>query len=341
MSKHPRWRGPWLGLLLIWLAWPTFAEESPEVTTALPAMREVALLGFTRAVAELPLVAETEGRVQSIDFDIGDAITAPGRFARIDTTFLQLDLEETAVQEDRLRSQIDFDTREVARFRALVRQNSAAASQLDALEQSLRDNSHALRALDVKRRVLEERLARATIAAPLGWHVTERLIELGQWVRGGETAARVADFSTLLVPFALTPEQFSALQKTAEGLRLELVDNGTSAPPRVRARIHRVNPGFDPETRKIAVELALADPLPEARGGIRMRLRLPLPEATGAVSLPPAAVGSSYEEAWVVREDARRIPVLRLGPDAGDPSRVRVSSPELRAGDRVRVLAEP
>lgn len=318
----------------------------PALVTAAPAMRESALSGFTRALAELPLVAETDGRVQDIFFDVGETVDERGRFAQLDTTFLQLDIEEISTQQDRLRSQAAFDQREVARIRELVRQNSASASQLDALEQSLLDNDHALRALDVKRRILEERAVRASVAAPVGSRITGRQIELGQWVHAGETVGRAADFSTLLVPFALTPEQFAALEQTGDDLRLELldpIDGATDAAARetwLTARIYRVNPGFDPETRKIAVDLALTQAPPAARGGLRVRLRLTLSEATGAVSLPSAALGSSYEELWVIREDGQRIPVLRLGPDARDPALIRVTAPGLKPGDRVRLAAD-
>jgi RND family efflux transporter MFP subunit len=321
------------------------ADDAPTLVAALPAMRDVALNGFTRPLAEWPLVAETDGRVREIFLDIGDRVDAGGRFAQLDTTFLQLDLEEVGVQQDRLRSQVAFDEREVSRIRELVRQNSASASQLDALEQSLRDNTHALRALDVKQRVLEEHLARATIAAPVDSRIIARFIEIGQWVRAGETVGRAADFSTLLVPFALTPEQFAALEQAGDDLRLEPLDpidrrDTAAEKTSLAARIHRVNPGFDPETRKIAVELALTDTMTSPRGGLRMRLRLRLPEATGAVSLPLAAFGSSYEDLWVIREDGERIPVLRLGPDSRDPALIRVTAPGLTAGDRVRIVGQ-
>jgi RND family efflux transporter MFP subunit len=319
--------------------------DTPELITAVPAMREVALVGFTRARAELPLVAETDGRVQEIFGDVGDTIDASGRFAQLDTTFLRLDLEEIDAQQDRLRSQLEFDQREVARVRELVRQSSASASQLDALDRAVQDNGHALRAMDVKRRMLTERLARAAVLAPAGSRITVRAIEVGQWVHAGETLGRAADFSVLLVPFALTPEQFAALEQSAGALTLELLDRvegveGVAAdagrPPALGARLYRVNPGFDSATRKIAVELALTDALPDMRGGLRVRLRLRLPEGTGAVSLPERALSDSYEETWVMLEDGRRLPVLRLGVDANDPDLVRVTAPGLSPGDRVR-----
>jgi len=309
------------------------------VVTALPAVRSVELTGFTRARARLPLVAEGDGRVESVAADIGGVIGADGTFARIDGTFIRLELDETRVRQDQLRSQIAFDEREVERYRSLARQNNAAASQLDTFEQTLRNNRHALSQLEVQQRVLEERLRRTRIQAPPGWRVTARTIEPGQWVATGERLGEVADFATLIVPFALTPEQHAALTALADGggLRLRLPDLEQSLP----ASVYRDNPGFDPETRKLAVELELDAPVQPARGGLRARLALPMPERSGAVLLPEAAVRRSYEEYWVEPLDGKPIRVLVLGrEERAAGTWLRISSPELAAGARVRVQAE-
>ncbi len=190
----------------------------------------------------------------------------------------------------------------------------------------------------VKRRVLEERLARTQIRAPAGWLVTARAIEPGQWVQAGEVVGETADFSALLVPFALTPEQFAALTvraKSTEGLRLDMLDLDNQ----VAASIYRTNPGFDPTTRKILVDLRIETPMPERRGGLRARLALPLPERTGAVLLPVSAVEERYEEFWVTREDGTRVPVVRLGATA-EPGILRLASPQIRAGERFRLLKD-
>lgn len=308
---------------------------NPQLVTALPAVRAVDLTGFTRALAAVRLVAEVAGRVRHVGVDIGQAIPPDGTFARIDDTFIRLERDEVLVQEERLTSQIAFARREVERYQELARQKNTSASQLDTLEQTLRDNAHALRGTEIKRRVLEERLARTQIRAPAGWLVTARAVEPGQWVQVGEVVGEAADFSALLVPFALTPEQYAALTgeaASAEGLRLDMLDLGTQ----VRAGIYRTNPGFDPATRKVLVDLRIETPLPERRGGLRARLALPLPERTGAVLLPASAVEERYEEFWVTREDGARVPVVRLGA-AGDPGMLRIASPQIQVGERFRM----
>jgi RND family efflux transporter MFP subunit len=312
------------------------AEPHAPLVTAEPAVREVALTGFTRARAELPLVAETSGRVEEVAHDIGEAIGEDGVFARLDDTFIRLELEEIGVQQERLRAQIAYDQREVGRYSELASKNNASASQLDTLEQTLRDNRHELRLLEVKQRVLAERLSRTRVRAPTGWRITGRTVEPGQWVKEGEKVGEAADFSVLIVPFALTPEQFAALTDSNDAKRLRLPDLKRD----VAASIYRTNPGFDPGTRKIAVDLEIQDRIEPRRGGLRVELDLRLPERTGAVMLPAAAVDRSYGEHWITREDGKRLRVMLLGSDTGsDGERLRVASPDVTPGQRFRLLS--
>lgn len=322
----------WLAALLI--ATCAAAEPQTSLVVAEPAVREIALTGFTRARAKLPLAAETSGRVEDVARDIGETIGEDGTFARLDDTFISLELDEVKVQQDRLRAQIDYDQREVKRYTKLARENNASASQLDTLEQTLRDNSHELRVLEVKQKVLQERLARTRVRAPAGWRVTGRSLESGQWVTGGESVGEAADFSALIVPFALTPEQYAALTASGGGIHLHLPDLQLD----VAASIYRTNPGFDPNTRKIAVDLEIRDEVEPRRGGLRAELGLRLPERTGAVMLPPEAVERSYEELWVTREDGQRTRVMLLGRSTGpDGERLRVASPDIQPGQRFRL----
>jgi len=316
------------------------ASADSNLVTARPALRTVEFTGFTRPRAELRLVAEVAGRIETVSADIGQAIPADGGFARIDDTFIRLEIAATVVEAERMESQIAFARREVDRHRELVRQKNASVSQLDALEQGLRNDTYALAALRVKRRVIDERLARARVRAPAGWRVTARTIEPGQWVNEGEVVGTAADFSALLVPFALTPEQYAALQTLAArdpGLSLELFDQGI----RTLARLDRANPDFDPETRKLRVDLRIDAQLASMRGGLRVGLALPLAERTGAVLLPATTLAERYEEFWLTRADGTQVQVMRLG-DAGSqgPGLLRLASPQIRAGERFRLRGD-
>ena len=324
-----------VALLLPWAAAQTNDTATHyEVAEAQPAFRQVMLTGFTRARATLPLVAENTGKVLYVVADIGDSIGSDGLFARIDSTFIELDLAGNRVQQAQLRNRIDFDRKETERHEELIKKGSTSFSQLDQLQTTLQDNRHQLANLEVQEKILQERLQRTRVTAPKGWRVTARHIEPGQRVSEGEKVGEVADFSTLLVPFALSPEQLAALRQSESSLTVQLPDWRRNA----KARLYRLNPGFDDTTRKIAVELALTGELPAQRGGLRVQLPLAVPEKTGAVTLPVAAVKTSYDEHWVIRDNGERIPVVKLGEDRNSAvTHLRVASPLIKPGDRFRI----
>lgn len=313
---------------------PAFPSLAADTVTALPSKRSVALTGFTRASAVLPVVSEASGRVISVFADVGDAINARGELAVIDSTFIKLDLEANRIQQAKLETRIDYDAKEAARYRNLVDRGSAAQSKLDGLEQTLAANRHELAALKVSERVLEEKLERTHIPAPAGWRITAREIEPGQWVSAGQQVGEAADFSTLVVPYALTPEQYDILRRSQQNLTVKLTEAGLQVP----AAIYNVNPGFDSETRKIQVELSLEGKLPEQRGGLRTELRIEMPEASGTVLLPPQAVTERYEVNWLTRADGAQVRVVVLGNHSGkDGTLLRITSPEIRPGDEFRI----
>jgi RND family efflux transporter MFP subunit len=321
------------GMLIILLVFSgALAADEGNVVVAKPSYRSVVLTGFTRARASMTLVAENAGRVLEVVADVGDVIDEHGLFARIDPTFIDLDLKANQIQQKQLAGRNSYDRQELARHRSLLDKGSASQSLYDQLQQTLNDNRHRLEELKVQELVLQEKLARTEVRAAPGWRVIQRLVEPGQYVALGTVLGEVADYSTLLLPLALDPAQFAALRKLGASFEVELPD----WQPKVSARVYRVNPGFDEQTRKIKLDLVLESGLPERRGGLRARLRLGVPEQTNAVLLPTEALEESYDEYWLTRENGQRLRVVRLGngPDAGS---VRVSAQGIQPGDRFRL----
>jgi multidrug efflux pump subunit AcrA (membrane-fusion protein) len=223
---------------------------------------------------------------------------------------------------------------EVGRFDELVRRNTAAQSSLDELTQQYDQAAFELQSLRVQLQVLRERRDRHTIRVPAGWLVTRRMVEPGEWITTGQHLGQAGDYSTLLVPFALSTREFDRL-KDASAITLHLPGAGEDG-MRVPARIERVSPLFDPETRKRNVDLAVTPGGFAARGGIRAELTLELPDESGAVMLPASAVTRRYEDIWLTRPDGERVRVVLLGEEE---DMARVQSPDVSPGDVF--LAEP
>ena len=334
-SGDLRAAGPVTALVLLLLCLCTFSQgvsaaDEPRFFTALPAACTVQLTGFTRARATMELVSEHSGKVTEVNFDVGDTIPANSVFVRTDPTFLELDLKRNLASQARAMSEIDYFDREAARYRTLVQRQTAAVSALDKLEQELTRSRHTLHELEVEEAVLREKLARTAVPAPSGWRVIRRFIEPGEWISAGQTAAVLGDFRKLLIPYALSPDEYHSLMELDPSIVLTLPDQGDR---QIKARIFRVSPAFDPVTRKINVELAVSEGMPVMRGGFRCRLTISLPDRSGAVLAPKTALEQRYEDFWLVRKSGRKVRVLILG-DGPDQETVRITSPDIRPGEK-------
>lgn len=320
----------WALSLLILPASAAGAAE-PGLVTARPAQYRVVLSTFTRARASMQVISEVAARCLEVEVDVGQTLGPDGVFARLDDTFVRLELEKTKSEIARLDSRLAFVKRQVGRYQKLVKSKSEAETKLEELELELQQTGHQKQALVTSAGILEERLARHTVRAPAGWRVIERGVEPGQWVGVGSPLAKVGDFRTLLAPVALTPEQFEALNKAPRPLHLTVPQTGGQ----VEARVERVSPAFDPATRKIQVDLAVSKGLDPMRGGVRLELALDLPDPAGAVLVPRGAVSERYQESWLTRAEGGQIRVVVLG--AGPDDTLRVTAPGLKPGQQFRI----
>ncbi|GAB7021648.1 efflux RND transporter periplasmic adaptor subunit [Salidesulfovibrio brasiliensis] len=307
---------------------PRTAMKDRETFVVRKAAREAILTGFTRARNTMTLVAEVEGRVEEVKADVGDTLDDKGVFAVLDNTFVNLDLQKNRADQAKLRSELEYHRKELDRYKELVEGRTAAQSTLDNNVRNFETTRQQLRAMQVEERRLMERLVRHTIKGPSGWKVVSRELEPGEWVSVGQTAGTLGNFKQLLVPFALSSAEYRTLMDMGKTVTLKLPDHGGT----VEASIERVAPGFDPETRKINVDLEIAGGELEMRGGVRAQLVLPLPDPGGSVLVPRSALVKAYEEHFLVNPDGERVRVMLLGTRGDDL--YRVSSPDVRPGDR-------
>jgi RND family efflux transporter MFP subunit len=305
-----------------------------DVVVAKLAMHRVTLTGYTRARYVMDIVSEEAGRCVNVTADVGDQIGKDGLFAVLDTTFIDLTLKKNQVDQERLANVIAFHAKEVGRFEKLVERETAAQSRLDEIQNKLDQAEFQIKTLKVQETELKERRSRHYIKIPQGWSIIQRDVETGEWVSVGKNLGKAGDFRTLLVPFALSPEEYRALKRIKGPIELSLSseDQETTA---LKASVARISPAFDPETRKINVELAVTETLPENRGGLRAELTLEMPDPSGAVLIPAAAVAERYEEFWLTRANGEKIRVLFLGDGPNNTYRVRAA--KVNPGDKFRV----
>ena len=146
------------------------------------------------------------------------------------------------------------------------------------------------------------------------------------------TVARVSDYSSLLVPFALSEKQLAALQLQRENLKVFLADFDRMVP----AVIEHISPAFDDQSRKLRIDLLVNEGLPQHRGGLRFDLTLKLADDPGILLIAKGALDKRFEEIWLERKDGKNIRVSLLGYNNAGMARIQTS--QIQAGDQFKIL---
>jgi len=310
------------------------------------ARKRVVLKGYTRASDSITLTSEVGGRVKAVNYEVGQAVqNAP--FVEIDTTFIDLSLESTQKQLERLRaaekraeSHARYLAKEFKRISSLYKQGSTSASKYDASEQQLAQANLELGSVSAERGAVEvglkelrEKRRRHMVGPPEGWVITGRMVEPGEVVAPGQPLGKASDFSSLVVPLSVSLreyEELSAIGNTMEA-RLE------GRP--VEAGVNWQNPDFDERTRKSAVEIAIVNTAGLApRGGLT--LELPVMVRTEGLLVPRGAVSWRYENPMVVlRATGVSVPVI-VTDESGD-GLIVADDGSLRPGDELLPAGRP
>lgn len=212
------------------------------------AHRQVILSGYTRAKTIVSLSTEVSGKIVDRHYEIGQIIgEAP--FFVIDTTFIDFQIESTRRTLKQLQvvmkmkqSRMAFLKKEFERIRELHQRDSTAGSKRDLAEEDytqarLEIDATAAQIAQTQTTLaeLEERRRRHRIYAPKGWSVTGNHVEVGEVVQINTPLASVGDFRSLVVPLAVSADEFAALKRLDEPLDADL--EGSS----VKTSIERVN----------------------------------------------------------------------------------------------------
>ncbi len=288
-----------------------------------PARQTVHLKGYTRSKNVMAVSSEVRGRVTAVNYETGD--TAGSRpFIEVDPTFIDLriagmrrSLEQMEIAMERNRSRTAYLEKEFQRIDILHQGDRATEVRRDAALEELNQAKLEGRSLAAEKASLEitltelrEEKKRHSIHVPSGWIITERMVEAGEVIAPGISLGRAADFHSLVVPLAVSPDELDGLKTLPE--RFDAVLENEPA----KASIRWINPEFDESTRKIAIELILHDISEPKRGGLRFSV--PVDVRVEGLWVPKDAVVSRYENPRVtIKATGEVVNLMVIGETGG------------------------
>ena len=266
--------------------------------------------GISLSKNDIRIAAEIEGRLTAI-VEVGTALKKGQAIATLDDVFLQQQREEELATVASEQASVALFKKQVRRYQALLKSNSVARDQLDQTQTSLQIAQSDMRAAQARLMQIEERIKRSKIIAPYDGVVTERTVQIGEWLKTGDTVVRFVDLNSNEIQVYIAAQMIDLIQINSQ---LEVLLNQQSS----SAVVHSIVPASINSSRLFEVRLT---PETAIAPGTLVRVRLPFAAARSVVSIHRDALVLRKSSTTVFKVNADNIAeqvVIEIGMGDGD-----------------------
>ncbi len=267
------------------------AEPAPSAGAELPARpaaaiegRDYTTVGPLVVEQQADVVAERDGRITSVNVEIGDHVRRGEVLALLDDRALEAARAEKAARIDSLKAQVQTWEAEQKSNEADLRRADAMRAEKILDDEDWEHVQYKLTetrtqvarykaeevASEAELRSAEVELGQSRVLAPFDGVVGRRSVHQAQAVKKGDALFWITAQAPLRVIFTV-PE--SAMSFFSRGAKLELT---TADYPRLKqtATVYRVSPVVDPASGSIEVIGNLERPSPLLKPGMSMQVKL-------------------------------------------------------------------
>lgn len=299
------------------------AEPPIAVTTATVGEVEVPttlrLSGTLRGNQQTDLAANASGRVQATSVERGEQIKPGQVLARLDVRAAALSAADARAQAATAKAQQSQAQNECARYEQLKAKGAVSDLEYDKVMSQCRTLPLSVEAASARAQLAAQNVGDGMIRAPFAGVVTERYVDVGQYVRQDTRIASIVSLDPLRLELAVSEPDVGKVKLGAD------VSFSVAAFPerRFSGKIRFVSGALRPTTRDLIVEALVENP---------DKLLLPGMFADGELTigtrklpgLPSAAILERDGQARAFFVVAGRLEerLLSLGPASGDKKSV-------------------
>lgn len=187
------------------------AERAARVETDLARenelINEVPLTGSLSAARVATLSAEVAGLVSSLNVDIGDQLDAGDTLLELNPELAEIALQRARAAAASAREQLDDSERRLSEAQALAASNSIAASEIRTRQSQAEVERAALGVAQAEIRQREAELRRHRVTVPFAGTLSQKLVEVGEWVDPGTGLLQIISSEPLRADFQV-PQRF-------------------------------------------------------------------------------------------------------------------------------------
>lgn len=300
------------------------AEAPPvSVTTAEVKLAEVPttlrLTGSLKGFRETDLAANAAGRVVSTHVERGAAIAQGQLLAMLDVRAAALTASEAQAQAESVRAQETQAKADCARYDALKQKGAITDMEYERVAIQCRTMPLSVEAASARARLAAQNVGDGAIRAPFAGVVTERYVEVGQFLRQDSRVVTLVSLDPLRLELAVPEAEIARVKEGAE-----VTFKVSSFPEQTfKGTVKFVSGALRAQTRDLMVEALVPNADKQLKPGMFADVEL----VTGSRKLPAVpraaiATRDGKPHAFFVVDGRLEERILSLGPDSDGASSV-------------------
>jgi RND family efflux transporter MFP subunit len=269
---------------------PTTKQEEPpvevktEAVTPLDTPRTLRLTGTLRGKKETDLAANVAGRVLAIGLERGQAIEKGALVAQVDVRAAALALAEARVAVENSKTQEAINQADCARYEQLKAGGAVTALEYDQVTAKCKTAPLNREAAEARQSIAAKNVGDGAIRSPFAGVVTERYVEVGEYVQASSRVVSIAQVDELKLEFSLPEQNFPDVKLGASvGFRV-----GAYRSESFGGKVEHIS-GAVRETRDVLVEARVPNPDKKLLPGMFADIELTIGHEA-LPSVPKAAV---------------------------------------------------
>ena len=287
------------------------------------------LTGTLKGDREVDLAANAAGRVVRAEVERGQAVKAGYAIAALDVRAASLGAAEARAQAESARAEAEHATVDCGRFEMLHQRQAISDAEYELRMTQCRTIPLSFEAATARAQLAAQNVGDGIVRAPFDGVVTERYVQVGQYLRQDSRVVSLASVDPLRLELAV-PE--ASVAKVHVGAAASFA---VAAYPgrRFSGTIRYVSGAIRSTTRDLVVEALV----PNADGTLKPGMFADVELVTGERSLPSVprdaiALRDGEPHAFFVVDGRLEERVLALGPEVGDRISVERGA---RDGERI------
>jgi RND family efflux transporter MFP subunit len=281
--------------------------------------RTLRLTGTLRGERETDLAANVAGRITSMSIERGQRIAKGALIAQVDVSAAALALKEARLAVETSKTQEAIDQADCARYEQLKAKGAVTDIEYDQVTAKCKTAPLNRETAEARQSMAAKNVGDGRILSPFAGVVTDRYVQVGEYVQSSSRVISLAQVSDLRLEFSL-PEQNYPDVKTGETVAFRVAAYGKELFTGTVLHIA----GAVRDTRDVLVEATVKNPDQRLLPGMFADVELTIGQEN-LPSVPKTAVfqGNGKLNVLVVKDGALEQRVLQPGPELGDRLSVR------------------